>query len=221
MRTLLRALIVLVPWPIRRHLLQWIYGYRLHPSSRIGLAWVFPRKLVMERGARIGHLTVAKGMDLVAMGDEATIGRLNWITAYPSGHSRHFAHLRERRPQLLLGAHAAITHRHIIDCTEQVKIGRYTTFAGFRSQVLTHSIDLTAGLQDAKPVVIGDYCFVGTACTLLGGSILPDYSVLGANALLNKAQHERYRLYAGVPAAPVAQLDGEMKYFSRPTGFVQ
>jgi carbonic anhydrase/acetyltransferase-like protein (isoleucine patch superfamily) len=218
---LLRAFIVLMPWRLRRSLLQWIYGYRLHSSAHIGLAWVFPRKLVMERGARIGHLTVAKGMDLISMEEESSIGRLNWLTAYPSGDLRHFSHLRERRPELLLGAHAAITHRHIIDCTEQVKIGRYTTVAGYRSQVLTHSIDLDACQQDAKPVVIGEYCFVGTACTLLGGSVLPDYSVLGANALLNKAQNARYSLYAGVPAAPVARLDPEMKYFSRPKGFVQ
>jgi hypothetical protein len=50
--------------------------------------------------------------------------------------------------------------------------------------------------------------------------VLPDYCVLGANSLLNDAFHETLRLYAGVPAKPVAVLDASMKYFSHPEGYV-
>ncbi len=221
MRSILRLLLVLTPWALRRPLLRTFFAYELHPTSRIGLAWVFPRRLIMEPGARIGHFTVVKGLDLLSLGAHASIGRLNWISAFPnSTASRHFAHLAGRRPDLVVGEHAAITNRHIIDCTERVSIGRYSTFAGFRSQVLTHSIDLYACRQDARSVTIGEYCFVGTACTILGGSVLPDYSVLGAHALLNKAHSETHRLYAGVPAAAVMPLDPGMKYFSRSEGFV-
>jgi acetyltransferase-like isoleucine patch superfamily enzyme len=218
--TLLRLLMVILPWGLRRRLMQCLYGYRLHASSRIGLAWVFPKDLVMGAGASIGHLTIVKGLDLLALGDHASIGRLNWITAYPSGQPPHFMHVKGRSPRLVLGEHAAVTNRHIIDCTERVVIGRYATVAGFRSQILTHSIDLRACRQDAKAIVIGEYCFVGTACTVLGGSRLPEYSVLGAHALLNRAYEEPYRLYAGVPAKSVANLDGDLAYFTRAIGFV-
>lgn len=220
MKVLLRLFLVLLPWGLRRHLLCWFYGYRLHPASRIGLAWVFPRMLVMESGASIGHLTIAKGMDLLQLGQGASIGRLNWISAFPSGGNTHFAHLTQRQPALVLGEHAAVTHRHLIDCTERVSIGRFTTFAGFRSQILSHSIDLSACRQHARPVSIGEYCFVGTACTILGGSALPDYSVLGAHALLNKTHRQKHRLYAGVPAEAVAELDPALQYFVRRKGFV-
>jgi acetyltransferase-like isoleucine patch superfamily enzyme len=220
MRSVLRLLIVLLPWALRRHALRLFYGYRLHPRSRIGRAWVFPRHLVMEAGAAIGDLTVIKGLELVSLGESATIGRLNWISAYPKGSGIHFTHLRERRPQLLLAEHAAITHRHIIDCTEQVSIGRYTTVAGYRSQILTHSIDLEECRQDAKPISIGCYCFVGTACTLLGGTVIPDYAVVAAQTLMRSVYTEPYRLYAGVPAKAVAELDPQTKYFTRERGFV-
>jgi acetyltransferase-like isoleucine patch superfamily enzyme len=220
MKSLLRLMIVLLPWRLRRHTLEWLYGYRLHPSSRIGRAWVYPKQLVLERGASIGDLTVIKGLDLVSLGEHASIGRLNWITAYPSNSGAHFAHLSDRKPHLVLAEHAAITNRHIIDCTERVSIGRYSTVGGFRSQILTHSIDLRESRQDARSVSIGEYCFLGTACTVLGGSTLPDYSVLGAHALLNEAHQERLRLYAGVPARPVANLDPALKYFTRLRGFV-
>jgi acetyltransferase-like isoleucine patch superfamily enzyme len=221
MTTIWRALVVLLPWVLRRSVLRALYGYELHARSRIGLAWVFPRKLVMGDGATIGHLTVAKGMDLLELGAGASIGRLNWLGAFPTGTaSGHFAHLTTRRPALVLGEQAAITHRHLIDCTELVEIGRFTTVAGFRTQILTHAIDLQLCRQDAKPVRIGAYCFVGTACTILPGAVLPDCSVLGAQALLNKAHTEPYRLYAGVPATAVATIDASDRYFTRAEGYV-
>ena len=221
MSALLRLLLVLLPWSLRRPLLVRCYGYRLHSGSRVGLAWVFPRELVLERGARIGHLTVVKGLERLTLGEQASIGRLNWISAFPRGTgSRHFAHLPHRKPELLVGEHAAITHRHIIDCTERVIVGRFATVAGYRSQILTHSIDFERCRQHAEPVSIGDYCFVGTACTILGGAALPSHSVLGAHSMLNKAYAEPYRLYGGVPAAPVRELGRGVEYFRREQGFV-
>ena len=220
MRALLQLIIVLLPWPLKRRVLRLCYGYELHPGARVGIAWVFPKRLVMAQGSVIGHLTLCKGLDLLRLGEHASIGRLNWITAYPLGDSRHFAHLPARRPVLLVAEHAAITNRHIIDCTECVEIGRYATVAGMRSQLLTHSINLPAGRQDARPIRIGAYTFVGTACTILGGAELPDYSVLGAASLLRNVFDERYRLYSGVPAREVSQLDPQMKYFSRTEGYV-
>lgn len=213
-------LLVVLPWSVRRRLLILFCGYELHPESHIGLAWVFPCKLVMARGARIGHLTVAKGLARIVLGESASIGRLNWITGHAAGDTRHFTHLPGRRPELLLAEHSAITHRHLIDCTERITLGRFATVAGFRSQLLTHSIDLVRCRQDARPISIGEYCFVGTACTLLGGAALPAYSVLGANALLNKAYEESCQLYAGVPAVPVSKLDPGLGYFIRSEGSV-
>jgi acetyltransferase-like isoleucine patch superfamily enzyme len=174
----------------------------------------------MESGAKIGHLTVCRGLERLTLGEHATVGRLNWISAYPRDGSGHFAHRTDRQPNLTLEEHAAITNRHIIDCTDQVTIGRYATVAGFRSQILTHSIDLAECRQDAKPIHIGCYAFVGTACTLLGGARVPDYSIVAANSLLHAAYEEPYRLYAGVPAKAVAELDRNLKYFTRTKGFV-
>jgi len=220
MRLLWRALVVLLPWPLKRRLLRLVYRYELHPSSRIGLAWVFPSHLVMRSQSRIGHLTVCKDLTRLELGESATIGRLNWITAYPLAGATHFAHRAARAPELMLAEHAAITNRHIIDCTDRVSIGAYATIAGYRSQLLTHSIDLAESRQDAKPIAVGRYAFIGTACTLLGGTAVPDYSVVAANSLLHTVYDEPYRLYAGVPAKAVAQLDPQLKYFRRAQGFV-
>lgn len=209
-----------LPWPLRRALLRSSFGYEIADDSRIGLSFVYPRKLVLKGGARIGHLTLCKDIDLLELGESAIIGNLNWITGFPSGIQGHFVHQADRRPELVLGRHSAVTNRHLIDCTESIHIGAFATFAGFASQLLTHSINLETSRQEALPITIGDYCFVGTNCVLLGGSALPAYSVLGAKSLLNRAYTERYFLYGGVPAKPIKALPESTRYFQRTTGYV-
>lgn len=220
MKTLLGFVSFLLPWEWRRSFLEKQFGYSIHPTSRIGLAWIFPKRLIMEEGSRIGHLTVCKNIDLLHLGAHAIIGQWNWITGFPTGPSRHFSHQPDRRPELIVETHAGISSRHLIDCTARVRIGAFATIGGFRSQLLTHSIDLTAGRQTAEPIDIGEYSFTGTNSVLLGGSTLPHHSVLGAQALLNKKWDEPYRLYAGVPAKPVKELARDLEYFRRAEGFV-
>jgi acetyltransferase-like isoleucine patch superfamily enzyme len=218
---ILKFIVVLLPWPIRRRALTLFFGYRIERTARIGLAWIFPRRLELAAGSSIGHLTVCRGIDLVRLEERAMIGRLNWITGFPTGESRHFADVPNRLPELRLGEHAAVTHRHLIDCTHSVTIGAFSTVAGFRSQILSHSIDIDRGRQDAQPIQIGNYCFLGTDCVVLGGSTLPDYSVLAAKSLLNKSLPNTYTLYGGVPATSLKALSQDARYFTRTTGFVE
>ncbi len=194
--------------------------FELHRTSHIGFAWTLPKRLILEEHSRIGHLTLCKGLDLLHLKAHASIGPLNWISAYPSSSTEFFARDKDRKPQLLVGAHAAITSRHLIDCTSTVSVGDFSTVAGWRSQLLSHSIDLQLGRQTSRPITIGRYCFVGTACVLLGGSALPDYSVLGAQSLLNRRFLATHWLYAGTPSKPVKALPENSLYFVREVGVV-
>lgn len=209
-----------LPWNARRRLLEKQFGFSIHPTSRIGFAWIAPRHLVMEENSRIGHFTFCKSIDRLHLSKGAMIGQLNWITGFPSGHERHFAHQPDRRPELILEAHAGISSRHFFDCTAGIRIGAFATVAGFRSQLITHSIDLAAGRQSSEPIDIGEYCFIGTESVILGGSVLPHHSVLGAKSLLNKKLETPYRLYGGVPAHPIKELPEDLQYFRRTEGFV-
>ncbi len=210
----------LLPWNIRREFLEKQFGYVIHPTAKIGLAWIFPERLVMEANSSIGHLTLCKNIALLQLGEQVSLGRGNWITGFPLGPSPHFASETDRRPELIIGAHSAITHRHLIDCTNSITIGRFTTFAGFQSQMLTHTIDLEKNRQSSLPIKIGDYCFVGTNSVLLGGSVVPDFCVVGAKSLVNKAFTETHQLYGGVPAKALQTLPNDYAYFQRTSGFV-
>ena len=219
---ILKALTIALPWPLRRWVLSTVFGYRLDRTSHIGLAWIFPKELVMQAHSRIGHFTVCKGLKLLQMGSHASIGRANWITGYPSGSSQHFVHHPQRLPCLIIGHHTSITHRHFDRLSDSgldsfIYYRRWISF----SKILTHSIDLENNRQSSAPIAIGNYCFIGSDCVLLGGSSLPDMSVLGAQSLLNKEYECKFWLYAGTPARPVKGTGAGVGLFSRTVGRVQ
>ena len=217
---LLQLPLLLLPWRVRRLLLQALFGWTIAPGAKIGLSVIAVAHVKLASDARIGHLNIIKGLSSLDLGEAALIGNLNWITANPATGARHFIADTNRYPGLTVARHAAITHRHLVDCTDRVEIGEFSTFGGWRSQILTHSIDVGMGRQSANPVSIGRFCFVGTGVVILKGSVLPDYSVLGAGSVLAKPMTEPYTLYSGVPAVPVSELDKDSKYFTRDTGFV-
>ena len=223
MSKLLSLLIIPMPWFVKRRVYKLFFNYELHPTSRIGLSWILVDKLSLGQSAKIGSLNVIKGLNQLQMAESSSIGNLNWISAFPLNTiSPHFQHEADHRiPDLVLGEHTAITNRHLLDCTNRIEIKRFTTFAGFKSTVLTHSIDLKACRQSSKPITIGEYCFIGTGCILLGGAIIPDYSVLAAGSTIHKSMDYTYALYGGSPAKFIKSLEtDDLQYFKRTTGFI-
>jgi serine acetyltransferase len=217
----IKVLTFFFPWTIRRAILNKLFGYNIHKEARIGLAWVFPKELVMEKGSRIDHFTVAINLDRIVLNAKASIGRGNWITGYSTrGETLHFKHQVDRKAELIVGNSSSITKNHHIDCTNSIIIGQFATIAGYNSQFLTHSINLKEGRQDSAPIIIGNYTLVGTNVVILGGSVLPDYSVLGAKSLLNKKFINDWKVYGGVPAKELKEIPKDNKYFLREDGFV-
>src|SRR5437773_7422922 len=104
MKNFFQLISLLLPWQMRRAFLEQQFGFQIHPTARIGLAWILPSRLIMEENTSIGHFTVAKNLDLLHLKAHAIIGRGNWITGFPLGkrqsgsNSRHFASETERRP---------------------------------------------------------------------------------------------------------------------------
>src|SRR5690606_27589870 len=185
-----QILLFILPWPLRRRVLNAAFGYDIAPTARIGLSVIVVKSCRMADGAFIGHLTMVKGLRRLDIDSHGRLGKLNWVTGLPLADKRHFRDEPDRDPSLLIGPHAAITNRHIIDCTNTVTLGAYSTLGGFCSQILTHSIDFRDNRQSSRPVSIGQYCFVGTGAILLKGAVLPDRSILAAGAVLARAMTE-------------------------------
>lgn len=213
---LMQVVLLALPWPIRRRLLQALFGYEIDATARIGLSVVMPdRRLCMRAESSIGHLTLARGMDEIIMGPHTRIGNLNWIYGIPR-LAPGLLHETGRRPELVMDNQAVITHRHLIDCSESIHLKPGAVIAGYRSQLITHGLSTQKTLaMYTKPIVVGRYSMVGTGCVIIGGARLPDYSALGAGSTLRSSFDETHGLYSGVPAVRVASLPRESGFFVR------
>jgi acetyltransferase-like isoleucine patch superfamily enzyme len=216
-RALLFVLAAQLPGRVRERVVRAVFGYEVHPQARVRLCLVSVKHLSLGKNASIGTFTVCKGLDNLILEEEAQIGRLNWITATPKGSGEYFGHLSNRDPSLVMRRHTTITHRHLIDCTDRVEFGEFSGIGGYHATVLTHSVDLNENRQDAAPIEVGEYTFVGTNCILLSGSVVPSYSAVAAGSVFRGRPAES-GLYAGVPAKRVADLPTDAKFFAREHG---
>lgn len=215
MRKIINLLIIFLPWTIRRYILNKFYRYKIHPTARIGLSYIYPKQLIMGEGARIGHLNVAIHLQKIQMDKNCSISQKNWITGFPLSNKSNFQDFPDRRPYLIMKEDSSITKQHHIDCTDMVVVGEFTTIAGYGTQILSHSFSLEKNSQACAPIQIGHHCWVGTRSVILPGAVLPPQSVLGAGAVLKKKFTESFVLYGGVPAKFIKKMDETYEFFHR------
>lgn len=204
-----------MPWRLKRFFLEKIFHYKIHKTAHIGLSYIYPKHLIMEEGAYIGHLNVAIHLELIHMEKDCTISQKNWITGFPLDNKTNFQEFPDRKPYLIMKKDSAITKQHLVDCTDTVTIGELTSIGGYSTQILSHSTSLQKNKQSCAPITIGHHCFVGTRSIILPGTILPNHSVLGAGAVCKKQFTEEYALYGGVPAKFIKKMDETYAFFSR------
>jgi len=204
-RELLRALPWLLPASEHKNALLRLQGHEVHDRARVqaSLVWRVDH-VVLAEGSRLGRGNVIKDLREVNLGFRASVGRFNVLSSHPV-----YKRLYSGGASLHLAEHAKVTSRHHLDCAGSIVIGPFASVAGSGTSLMTHSVDLRRDAQVAWPIVINDYCFVGTRCTLLGGSVLPARSVLAAGSVLNRSSGPgESGLWSGVPAAYRRPVDG-------------
>lgn len=220
---IIQVLLLVFPWSVRLIFFRLVLGAKIAKGAKIGRSLIVNiGKIELAENATIGHLNIIRNMDRLVLGKNASIGTFNWIAGNPTNRNiRSFNSFPARISQLLIGDESAIVARHILDCTDSVRIGNFSTIAGHRSQILTHGIDVRNNLQSCSPITIGDYCYVGTSVVILKGASLPSYSILSAGSTLtSKRITDEYAIYSGNPAQKTKDLDQSSMYFTRKTGFV-
>lgn len=211
--TILHLSIAVLPGRAKRFLYRNLFKYEIGKDVFIGLSIIDCRSVRIGQGAFIGNFNKISQIQRFEMGEMARIGSFNSISG-----PRHTA---DESPCFLLGAHSSITRGHRIDCSAPVLVGSFTTIAGAATLIFTHGIDVNEGMQSAQSVQIGNYCLIGANCTILSGSALPDFSVLGAGSVLNRNFDESYTLYAGSPASRRKSISNDARYFNRTVGRVE
>lgn len=197
----------------RRFLARRLLGARVAKDVALGISLIDATRIELGPKTAVGHFSIFRNLDALVLEEEARIGTFNWI--FGARGTRHFSERPERTSTLALAHGASVTSRHILDCTDRIEIGAFTTVAGFRSQILTHSIDVVTNRQECGAVVIGPYSFIGTGAVLLKGARFPAKSVLSAGSVFAARAGEPGQIYSGVPAVPVKPLPEDAAYMRR------
>jgi carbonic anhydrase/acetyltransferase-like protein (isoleucine patch superfamily) len=209
---------VVLPSKLKVHLGRWLLGWDVHPTAFIGRSVVLVRQLSMGPGASIGPLNVIKDIEELRMAEGASIASRNWITGFPRADdlaADAFPHSPNRKPGLVMGRYAMITVAHEIDCSDRVEIGDYSSLAGFRCTVLTHSLNLVRDRFVTGPVEIGAHAAVMSGSTLLSGTRVPPRSVVSADSVVNTPLADELTFYSGNPAVAVRSLPDTLGFFHR------
>lgn len=214
------VLIAVLPWSVRKHLLRRFYGWEIGVGAWVGFSVVLCERVSLRSGARIASGNIIINLDALELGENGRIGRFNWISGVRS-NSVVFRESKDRASVCLIGRESAVTTRHFIDCSHGFTIGEFSTLAGLRTTVLSHSVDLDANCQSGQPVRIGDYCFIGSNCTILAGTTVESRVAIGAGALLPGKVYQSGGIYGGSPAKRLKDVPEAAQYFKRKSGFVR
>jgi acetyltransferase-like isoleucine patch superfamily enzyme len=201
-----------LPMPCKRLIARWVYRWDIHPTAYIGPSVLTVRRLSMGPGASIGGRNVITNVNELRMGEGATIGSGNMVKGWWDHPTQT---LPDRDPSLVLGDYAQIASYHYIDCVDTLELGSHAAIAGFRSTVLTHSIDLMRDKYVAGPVVLGEYSVAMSGCMLLAGTRVPARSIVAAGSVVDTKLNGELTLYRGNPAEAVRELPERLGFFHR------
>jgi carbonic anhydrase/acetyltransferase-like protein (isoleucine patch superfamily) len=209
---------VVLPSRYKAYLGRRLLGWDVHPTAYIGRSVLLVGHLSMGAGASIGPLNVIRDLEELRLAEGASIGSRNWITGFPRSSdplSDAFPQSPNRRPSLIMGKRAMVTVAHEIDCADRVEIGDYSSLAGFRCTILTHSLNLVRDRFVTGAVEIGAHAAVMSGSTLLSGTKVPSRSIVSAHSVVNTPLTEELTFYSGNPAEAVRALPETLGFFHR------
>ena len=169
-----------------------------HLNAFIGI-----KKLSIGEHTRIGHLNIFRGGDEIRLGRYTEIIRLNEINSIPDP-----VIVTPAEPVFILGDGSVITASHKIDFTDRVEFGKRVILGGRNSSLWTHN------RQSTKPIIIGDYSYIGSEIRIAPGGEIPPKCIVGIGSVITKKFETEYQLIAGVPAKAIKELDEDGKFLT-------
>jgi acetyltransferase-like isoleucine patch superfamily enzyme len=202
----------LLPLALRMFVGRRILKWDLAPDARIGRSIILVGHVSMGPESNIGSFNMIRGLRELRLGQGAYIATRNWISSHP--HSA-FVFGEKCDPSLIMHDWSRITVGHQIDCSDRVELHEHAAVAGYRSQILTHSLDLVRERQMTAPVVLGHHSALLSGCIILNGMNVPARSIISAGSVVTTKLTKEYTLYRGNPAQAVRELPQNMRFFNR------
>ncbi|WP_424938724.1 acyltransferase [Algiphilus sp.] len=179
-------------------------GHNVAKSAYIGFSYLDVDSITLHEDSYIGHGNSFTRMKCLVIGAGGRVNRWNHFTSAGNGDG-----------MFALGERSAVTLRHYIDCSGGVVIGSDVIFAGHRSTVFTHSKGAKQRMNYFAPVVIGDWCYIGSNTCIVPGFKLGDHCFVGmGSVLVGDMSASSYKLIAGSPAVEKKELSKDCGYFA-------
>lgn len=112
----------------------------------------------------------------------------------------------EPKATLDIEQNVRIGNRTKIICYENVKIGHDASIT-WECQIIDTTFHYMRNMNDNSvteltlPIVIGTHNWIGNRCSIMKGTVTPDYTIVASNSLCNKHYNfPQYSLIAGLPA---------------------
>jgi acetyltransferase-like isoleucine patch superfamily enzyme len=222
-RLLILALIAFLPSFLKRLCYRLFFGYKIGKNVKIGLTLLDAKECEIDSDVTIGHLNVLIGIKKLSIGDHSRIGHLNIIRGGDEVRLGRYTEIlrlneinaipepiavNEVDSRFILGDGSIITTSHKIDFTDRVEFGKRVILGGRNSSLWTHNRQMT------KPIIIGDYSYIGSEIRIVPGGEIPPKCIVGIGAVITKKFEDEYKLIAGVPAKAVKDLDEDGKFLT-------
>lgn len=167
------------------------------------------------RGSSIRPFVILQGSAGIHMGSGTHVRagcRLQTEPVYPASPGA-----RARKPLLRIGDGTLVGRFCHITAKERIEIGdRVLMGEGILITDHDHGFEDTTHaprdqpLAAARPVSIGDACWIGNGAAILAGARLGTHVVVGANAVV-RGEVPSFTVVAGNPARPVRRYDAAVK----------
>jgi acetyltransferase-like isoleucine patch superfamily enzyme len=208
------VMMLLLPMSLKRRVGRRFFGWDIHPTAHVGPSLIMVRHLTVGPGAFIGRLNLITQLEEMRLGEGAHIGARNKIKGWWLA-SAAFSDIPDRQPSLIMADYAKITADHYLDCVDRLTLDEHAAIAGFRSTVLTHTLDLMRDKYVTGPVEIGHHAVVMSGCTLLSGTRVPARSVVSAGSVVTTKLTDELTFYRGNPAEAIRPLPDRLRFFRR------
>lgn len=214
MRRFLALLTVFLPQSMKRFIGRRFLNWDIHPTAHLGRSLIFVKKLTMGPGSSIGPFNVIRDLEELRMGEGANIAARNWIIGVPL-ESVIYPKAVERDPSLVMGDWAMITVAHDIDVADRVELKAHAAVAGFRSSILTHSLNLVNDRFVTGSVLLEERSVLMSGCTMMTGTRIPARSIVSAGSVVATRLIEEQTFYRGNPAEKVRPLPDSLAFYAR------
>lgn len=166
---------------------------------------LLPRILGLRTGCRV---RVGAGIEWplgnlrnIGLGDNINLGKRGWF----------YLPLNNRTATIRIGSGTSVGNDFVITSIGSIEIGR-DCLLSYRVTVMDHSHvtgagvgPVTSGLTEAKPISIGDKCFIGCNVVIMPGVTLGANCVVGANSVVTKS-FGAGSVIAGAPARLLREI---------------